>query len=196
MKLTPLCFGYIFALSMISNLVTDYIQKSKREPGLFSFEYNLLPKLISNFYHYMDQASVLEIRIHIIFRGPPQITKHLRGMGWYHPQTTQLLSRRGPRYPDARLSQHYISPKMKLCHFPNFCRKKILAWQNKFPCTFWMNLEVFPTWFLQIKTPKGIQKCAGFFLSGWETFYCRNLKNDRISFFGQCNVETASHPGI
>ena len=35
---------------MISNLVTDYIQKRRGEPGLFSFEYNLLPKLISNFY--------------------------------------------------------------------------------------------------------------------------------------------------
>ena len=31
------------------NLVTDYFQK-KRERDLFSFEYNLLPKLISHFY--------------------------------------------------------------------------------------------------------------------------------------------------
>ena len=29
---------------------TDYIQKTRGEPRLFSFEYNLLPKLISNFY--------------------------------------------------------------------------------------------------------------------------------------------------
>ena len=29
---------------------TDYIQKRRGEPGLFSFEYNLLPKLISNCY--------------------------------------------------------------------------------------------------------------------------------------------------
>ena len=27
-----------------------YIQKRRGEPGLFSFEYNLLPKLTSNFY--------------------------------------------------------------------------------------------------------------------------------------------------
>ena len=31
-------------------MVADYIQKRRGEPGLFSFEYNLLPKLISNFY--------------------------------------------------------------------------------------------------------------------------------------------------
>ena len=32
--------------------------------------------------------------------------------GKNHPQILQLLSRRGPRSPEARLSQHYISPKM------------------------------------------------------------------------------------
>ena len=42
--------------NLISNLVTDYIQKRRGEPGLFSFEYNLLPKLTSIFYHYTDQV--------------------------------------------------------------------------------------------------------------------------------------------
>ena len=46
-KLMPyLCSGSNF----ISNLVTNQIQKRRGEPGLFYFEYNLLPKLISNFY--------------------------------------------------------------------------------------------------------------------------------------------------
>ena len=48
---------------MISNLVTDYIQKRRGEPGLFSFEYDLLPKLISNFYHYMDQTINIKDKI-------------------------------------------------------------------------------------------------------------------------------------
>ena len=34
---------------MITNLVTDYIQKRRGEPGVFFFGYNLLSKLISNF---------------------------------------------------------------------------------------------------------------------------------------------------
>ena len=38
---------YIVNFTLISNLATDYIQKRKGEPGLFSFEYNLSPKLIS-----------------------------------------------------------------------------------------------------------------------------------------------------
>ena len=35
--------------------------------------------------------------------------------GINHPQTLLLLSNRGPRCPEARLSQHYIGPKMKVC---------------------------------------------------------------------------------
>ena len=52
----------------------------------------------------------------------------------------------------------------------------------------------FATWFLQIATPKVIKKCAGAFSSSRETFFFRNLKNDRMSFLGRCNVETVSRP--
>ena len=45
-----------YALSMLSILATDYIQKRRGQALLFSFEYNLLPNLISNFNHYMDRA--------------------------------------------------------------------------------------------------------------------------------------------
>ena len=34
-------------------------------------------------------------------------------------------------------------------------------------------------------------KCKKILLSSWETFVYRNLKNDRISFLGQIDVETA-----
>ena len=44
--------------------------------------------------------------------------------------------------------------------------------------------------------PQRLQNCAGYFLSSPETFFCRNLKNDRISFLDQCNVETASRLGL
>ena len=47
-----------------SKLHQDYIQKKRGEPGLFSFEYNILPILISNFYHYMDRALTYQIYLH------------------------------------------------------------------------------------------------------------------------------------
>ena len=45
--LTLYCPIHVDTFTLISNLATDYIQKRRWEPGLFSFEYNLLPKLIS-----------------------------------------------------------------------------------------------------------------------------------------------------
>ena len=50
------------------------------------------------------------------------------------------------------------------------------------------------TSFFQITTPKIIQICAGTFLSSRETFFCRKLKNDIMSFLDQCNVETTVSP--
>ena len=38
------CPIHVVSFTLISNLVTDYIQKRRRQPGLFSFEYNLSPK--------------------------------------------------------------------------------------------------------------------------------------------------------
>ena len=46
---TPSCPIHVVTFTLISNLATDYIQKRRgEESGLFSFEYNLSPKLISN----------------------------------------------------------------------------------------------------------------------------------------------------
>ena len=39
-------------------VIVIYIQKRTGEPGLFSFEYNLLPKLLTDVYHYLDQAKI------------------------------------------------------------------------------------------------------------------------------------------
>ena len=52
--------------------------------------------------------------------------------GLKHPQTLQLLlSRRGPRSPNMRLSQHYIGAKITFQHFSNFCRKKFPGLKKK-----------------------------------------------------------------
>ena len=53
-----------------------------------------------------------------------------------HPQTLRLFSRRGPRSPDARLSQHYSDPKMTFQHFSNFYRKKFPGLTKEISCTY------------------------------------------------------------
>ena len=116
--------------------------------------------------------------------------------GINQPQTLQLLSRRGPRSPNARLSQHYIGPKMTFWHFSNFYRKKFPGLTKEISCTYWMNVVVLPHDFFQITTPKAVKKCAGAFLSSQETFFWINLKNTRMLFLGRCNVQTTSFPGF
>ena len=43
----PYCPIHVVTFTLISNLATNYIQKRRGEPGMFSFEYNLSPNLIS-----------------------------------------------------------------------------------------------------------------------------------------------------
>ena len=73
-----------------------------------------------------------------------------------HPQNLRLLSRRGPRSrsPDARLSQHYIGPKMTFQHFSNFCRKKFPGLKKEISCTYWMSVEVLSHDFCKLQHPK------------------------------------------
>ena len=52
------CLVHVVVKKLISILVTDYIQKRTGQALLFSFEYNLLQNLISNFNHYIDRAWV------------------------------------------------------------------------------------------------------------------------------------------
>ena len=52
-----LCLGHVLSgKNLISILASDYFQKRRGQALLFSFEYNMLPNLISNFNHYMDRA--------------------------------------------------------------------------------------------------------------------------------------------
>ena len=76
--------------------------------------------------------------------------------GRKHPQNLWLLSRRGPRSPDARLSQHYNGPKMTFQHFSNFCRKKFPGLKNENFLSLLNECRGLVTWFLQISTPKAI----------------------------------------
>ena len=84
--------------------------------------------------------------------------------GKNHPQTPRLLSRRGPRSAEARLSQHYIGPKMTFQHFSNFCRKKFLGLIKGISCTYWMNLEVLPHYFFKLQPLKLKKMCRSLFV--------------------------------
>ena len=98
---------------------------------------------------------------------------------WKPPSTLPLLSRRGPRYPDKRLFQNYIGPKMTFCHFSNFCKKKVCRVDKRNILHFLNECRGFSTWFL----------FSNHNPLSYTIMY-------RLSFLGQCNAETASLPGI
>ena len=103
--------------------------------------------------------------------------------GKNHPQTPRLLSRRGPRSPEARLSQHYIGPKMTFQHFSNFCKKKFLGLIKGISCTYGMNLEVLPHDFCKLqplKLKKIVQKP---FCQAWKLFFAEIWKMLKCHFW-------------
>ena len=55
--------GLCSGKNLLTTLVTDYIQKRRGHALLFSFKYNLLSKLLTDLYRYMDQAIVTEIKM-------------------------------------------------------------------------------------------------------------------------------------
>ena len=115
----------------------------------------------------------------------PQKTKNValeKFLEWNHPQTSLLLSRRGPRCPDARLSQHYISPKMICCNFSNFCRKKFPGLTKEISCTYWMNLEVLPHDFCKLQPPKLYQNFRNFFVKPGNFFLQKFEKLQHVIF--------------
>ena len=83
--------------------------------------------------------------------------------GINHPQTLQLLSRRGPRCTVTRLSQHYIGENEILLYFKFLQKKDFLHLLNE--------SRGFVTWFFQITIPKGLQKCRGTFCQAWKPIF-------------------------
>ena len=82
-------------------------------------------------------------------------------------------------------------PKNDIMAFFKFLQKKVSRLDKKAPAlhivlgvVIWKNCVAKPIY--------SFNKCRKFILSRRETFFCRNLKNVRMSFLGQCNVETAS----
>ena len=142
---------------------------------------------IASYPHYAFSSNMFHgqiVQIAILQLSGPENKKcsPWKVFGTNHPQTLQLLSRRGPRSPDARLSQHYIGPKMTICPFLNFGRKNVFRLDNKAPVHFYtiFGVVIFKN---HVARPlHSFNKCREPLVSSLETFFCRNLKNVGMSF--------------
>ena len=87
-------------------------------------------------------------------------------------------------------------PKNDILSFFKFLQKKVSRLDKNTPANFCITLGVV-IWKNHVaKHLDSFNKCRKFLLSSQETCFCRNLKNDRMSFLDQCDVEAASLPGI
>ena len=82
------------------------------------------------------------------------------------------------------------------CPWKVFGIKRVSQLDKKITAYFWINFGVVICKKSCGKTFIDLfNECRRFLLSRQETFFCRNLKIDKTSFLGQCNVEIASRPG-
>ena len=74
-----------------------------------------------------------------------------------------------------------------LLHWPEndkFLQKKVFWLDNKAPAHFYTTLGVVICKNHVGRPLHSFNKCRKFLLSSLETFFCRNLKNARMSFLG------------
>ena len=81
-------------------------------------------------------------------------------------------------------------PKNGIFSFFKFLQKKVLWLVKKVSAHFFITFGIVIFKNHEAKPLDSFNKCRKFLLSSQETFFCRNLKNDKISFLGKCNVET------
>ena len=72
---------------------------------------------------------------------------------------------------------------MTFWHFSNFCRKKFPGLIKGISCTYWINVEVLPHNFCKLQPLKLYKIVQEPFCQAWKLFFCRNLKNVRMSFW-------------
>ena len=78
--------------------------------------------------------------------------------------------------------------------FFKFLQKKVYRLDKKLPAHFWIGVVICKNYVT--KPLDSFKECMRLLFSSQETFFCRNLKNEKMSFLGKCDVKTASCKGI
>ena len=112
------------------------------------------------------------------------------------PSNPRFLSRRGPRSLELGLSQHYMDSKMTFFHFSNFCRKQFPSLSKRLKHIFIQLWGVVIYKNYVVRLLHSFNKYRKILFSSLDLFFCRNLENVGMSFFGQCNVEIVPVPGF
>ena len=112
------------------------------------------------------------------------------------PSNPQTFEQERPQKPGGETVSTLHRPKNEIPTFLKFLQKKVSRLDKKAPAHFYTILGVVICKKHVARPLYSFNKCRKSLLSSLETFFCRNLKNVRMSFLGRCNVETVSPPGF
>ena len=116
---------------------------------------------------------------------------------WNEPPSSLLtFEQERPQKPRSETVSTLHRPKNDISTFFKILQKKVSRLDKKAPAHFYTILGLVICKNHVARPLLSFNKCRKSFLSSLETFFCRNLKNVRMSFLGQCNVETVSPPGF
>ena len=112
------------------------------------------------------------------------------------PSNPATFEQERPQRPGHEAVSTLHRPENDTLAFFKFLQKKVSRLDKKAPAHFCTVLGVVICKNHVAKPLDSFNKCRKTILSHRETFFCRNLKNARMLYFGQCNVETAQCPGL
>ena len=120
----------------------------------------------------------------------------LKSVGKKPPSYPATFEQERPQMPERKTVLTIHWPKNDVLVFLKFLQKKVCWLDKKTPALFCIVLGVVTFKSHVAKPIDSFNKCRKIIFLCRETFFCRILKNARMSFLGQCNVETASYPGL
>ena len=112
------------------------------------------------------------------------------------PSHLATFEQERPQKPRHKTVSTLHWPKNDILPFLKFLQKKVFWLDNKVLAHFYTTFGVV---ICKNKVGRPLHlfiKCRKFLFLSLETFFCRNLKNITMSFFGRSNVETVPCPGF
>ena len=110
------------------------------------------------------------------------------------PSNPATFEQERPQKPRGKTVSTLHWPKNDILTFFKFLQKKVSRLDKKAPAHFYTILGLIICKNHVARPLLSFNKCRKSLLLSLETFFCRNLKNVRMSFLGQCNVATVSPP--
>ena len=112
------------------------------------------------------------------------------------PSKPATFEQERPQKPVCETASTLNWPKNDSMPFTKYLKIKVFWLDNKVPAQSYTTQGVVICKSHVERPLNSFNKCRKFLLSSLETFFCRNLKNARVSFLGLCKVKTVSRPGF